>query len=729
MNFKTLSVLAVVLICGCFAVLCAALVQVTNTVRPADVQISFIGLDPVFEGADRKPTQTLLGPGAQFLVDEDDASGRLIFDIVLSRPAPLRRIDIKSWFPPEQQPLEASALCRDDSAQQTGPSSEQVAATGWLTRIDLDTELPSSGLVTSCTITAERTGSDPQTGLHVIDLLFSDPEMVQWSYRVSELSIRFLLGAWIVSAVSLLTLNLLYRRPVLSDVKKVLNGPGIYAVLTICATLYAATMLFGFAPSWPILVPDSGSYLTGSPSRPPAMYWVTQFIGLLDVWGHFAKIQFAVLYGSLLVSGALIARVSGAWLLVGIATASLMLMGGPAIHSFIVLPEALFVAGLAAYFAVLCLLLRQNRGRYLLVSCLFALGLTLLKPSGIVLVIPPAVIWVMTYGWNFRALKQIMLCIILPTLIFIQGVSVRNYASSGEYTFSNFGKLSWAGNVVWYVDWEVLEQKFPGLGNIYHIQLNKTREDLDSPTLGTPPALIWNTSALEAYALRSSNEYNPLLWRTLLQAVETYTETSVVTPDDIFGGLISNAITQNPSAVFYHLTAHYAAMWRYTLLQFSYPLRSASLNARNFLMVSSKQPENGVPRPASDDVSTISVEQQQRIPLQDLSTKLATLMRWPHTIQTVATFALLALSFLTLPALLLLRKPRVPPAFSSAIVILLATAAYYGFHTLFQVALSRYALIGVYPLLISAALLLHCFVQGLFNGVMAHASRLYRKTL
>jgi len=345
--------------------------------------------------------------------------------------------------------------------------------------------------------------------------------------------------------------------------------------------------IWRYAPSWAAVQMDSGGYLDGSTIRTigyPAFLSAVASIGGDLRW--LAPIQvnalvlaliFLAAVSAIVVSAPATSRTNADGAMNGVAVAPdaararwgvgalLLFLMGTSVRtfetSFTVMADGPFTA-LTCIIAG-CLGLAAVRRSWVPVaamSVVLALAI-LVRPAGIGMV--PVVLlpwWWHRHdvvrgdaahrgrGWH-RPLA-LVLAGVLPMTVLLASASLLNVVRNGFFGLSTMGPLSLAGHVGWMISPETVPNE---------PELARRIQERARPLIESRPQLAWPID----YYLYTSDEYNALLWRTIVPEVSQWLEENRASGFDhakessrLMGELAIGPVLHRPGAYAQHVLAN-----------------------------------------------------------------------------------------------------------------------------------------------------------------------------
>jgi hypothetical protein len=471
-------------------------------------------------------------------------------------------------------------------------------------------------------------------------------------------------------------------------------SPGrLFVAVAVPVVLFVSIYSFGYVAYHTINYPDSTTYLqrvvTGSYS-PLRNSGYPLFLVLADKTLGLDRLAWLQL-------GTIVAcYFTGVWLLVShlqskwlgpLLVLAFALQGATTSFADQILTEALFTAGLGLFAASLGALAWRPGIGAVIAGMIGIVLATLAKSIGLVLVVP-ALLLVRFLPKGARL--RFSVPIIAAGVLTYGAMAVHGYSRTGNFAPESFAGYALFGQVGW-----MLDETFMPKPELTRALLNAAAPVVQRRPANLTP--IDSFAALERYVDYTVQEYNALLWGTLVPIGERYFATTEEANAFYLQFAIAS-IRAHPAAYLRHAAAHFYGLWRD--LGHTEPLKTSTtiirtepapleIRLRNAVPTSILQP---YPEPAQVKTERIS---QEMLPL---AFDVIWGRYWIRPQWTIA-LGLLALGL----SLLFLIPGRLAMIYRTEIMIALSLNAYFAAHAMLQVTLTRYASAGILPALMLGA--------------------------
>jgi hypothetical protein len=481
--------------------------------------------------------------------------------------------------------------------------------------------------------------------------------------------------------------------------------------------LFTLTYSLGYAPSWPVVSPDSGTYSSIVMSGQFDEYRNTGFPAfLLTVYRLFGlhalpTVQLVLVFASFAASVFLLIRGYGN---AALALIFLFLLQGMAInHAFQVLTESLFMTGFVLFATGLAVAARHPSRSTLGLAGIGLLLAIAAKSIGIVLVAPALLLLrFIPPGLRLRAFSFILLPGIAVYLI----MCVNSYSRTGQFSPEQYSGFALVSHIGWMLD--LGPEVAPGLGE-------KLRDAI-TPILEQRPkdlAHVRSKEQLDRYVSYTINETNPIFWGKIIPITSTYFP-SHSAHNSALMKIAFASIAKRPLSYAGHVAAHFYAMWLYVGHIPGIPDEVSNLRRSaawffdqgpDYLKWYTNYYENYAPPFFGKAEALQAASVQASIPLlsREALDGAADFIRL-HS-ETTVVIGVLAIIL----SILYFLPTRFAWLYRSEIMFALTINAYFFGHTLFQVALPRYATVAAPTVM----LFVFCFVLTTSRWIGAAASR------
>jgi hypothetical protein len=471
-------------------------------------------------------------------------------------------------------------------------------------------------------------------------------------------------------------------------------SPGrLFVSVAVPVALFVSIYSFGYVAYHTVNYNDSSSYLqrllagTYSPIRSsgyPLLLVLADKTAGLDrlAWLQLGTIMACYLAGVWL----LVSHLRQKWL-APLLVLAFMLQGATTAFADQILTEAPFTAGLGLFAASLGALAWRPGISAVIAGMIGIVLVTLAKSVGLVLVVP-ALLLVRFLPKGARL--RFSVPIVAAGLLTYGAMAVHGHSRTGNFAPESAAGYALLGHVGWMLDDTFMPKS----------EFTRTLLDAAAPVVRRRPAnltQIDSLAALERYVDYTVQEYNGLLWGTLVPIGEPHFATTQAA-NAFYLQFSLASIRAHPAAYLRHVAAHFYGLWRD--LGNIEPLKIATVVIRAQPAASEIQLRNEVPasilqpypEPAQLKTERIS---QEMLPLafDGIWGRYWIQPRW-----TIA-LGLLALGL----SLLFLIPSRLATIYRTEIMIALSLNAYFAAHALLQVTLTRYASAGILPALMLGA--------------------------
>jgi hypothetical protein len=470
-------------------------------------------------------------------------------------------------------------------------------------------------------------------------------------------------------------------------------SPGrLFVSVAIPVALFVSIYSFGYVAYHTINYQDSSTYLqrlsTGSysPIRnsgyPLLLVLANKTLGL----DRLAWLQLGTIIACYL---------AGVWLLVShlqqkwlgpVLVAVFALQGATTDFADQILTEAPFTAGLTLFAASLGALAWRPGINAVVAGMIGIVLATLAKSVGLVLVVPALLLvrFLPKGAWlRFSA------PIVAAGLLTYGAMAVHGYSRTGNFAPESAAGYALFGQVAWMLDENFMPES----------ELTRALRDAAAPVVQRRPAdlaQIDSLATLNRYVDDTVQEYNTLLWGTLVPVAAPYFPT-VEAANAFFLRFALSSIRAHPAAYLRHAVAHFYGLWR-DMGHFD-PLRTATIRVRTEPALASAleiRLRNAVPASILAPYPEKPQLTAERIGQESLPLALGVIWDryWIRPAWTIA-IGILALGL----SLLFLIPGRLAVFYRTEIMIALSLNAYFSAHAMLQVSLSRYAEVAILPAL------------------------------
>jgi hypothetical protein len=482
------------------------------------------------------------------------------------------------------------------------------------------------------------------------------------------------------------------------------TNPRLFCSFAVPLGLFYAAYALWYVPSRPVLSGDSIGYAqaltTGTYSTFRNSGYASFLIVVGKVFGLYVLPTIQILLQIVAVLGSIwIVGSAYGWTWAGIALLLLFcLQGNTAEYALGVWTEALFAAGLALFAAALAAGARRPAKWILAVGGVGLAVTTLVKPVGVVLIAPGILL---VRFLPRRTWVRSAAILVVPAISVHGAMAAHSYVRTGRLTPEDVAGYSLIGHVGWMLSGEA--PGHPGAADAL-------RQAVEPVLARRPPDLrsIRSQSDLDRYVDYTVQEYNTLLWRTIVPASARFVS-SQTEANATYLSLGLTSIARRPADYAGHVAAHFYGLWR-DLGRLA-DLPTASANWRIFLSTipdAERAYHEGFfrghlpPYPDRPRLSALA-EQQSMLPLAfGVLWRAATWLRArrPEPLES----STIALGILALGLSILYVVPgRLTWTYRSEIMLALTLNAYFLGHALFQVSLQRYAGVALMPAAFLAA--------------------------
>jgi hypothetical protein len=470
-------------------------------------------------------------------------------------------------------------------------------------------------------------------------------------------------------------------------------SPGrLFVSVAIPVALFVSIYSFGYTAYHTINYQDSSTYLqrvlTGSysPIRssgyPLLLVLASKTLGLDRLaWLQLGTIIACYFAGVWL----LVSHLQRKWLGPVLAVA-FALQGATINFADQILTEALFIAGLTLVAASLGAL-AWRPGINAVIAGMIGIALaTIAKSVGLVLVVPALLLvrFLPKGAW-----LRVSAPIVAAGLLTHGAMAVHGYSRTGNFAPESAAGYALFGQVAWMLDKNFMPES----------ELTRALRDAAAPVVQRRPAdlaQIDSLATLNRYVDDTVQEYNTLLWGTLVPVAEPYFPT-VEAANAFFLRFALSSIRAHPAAYLRHAVAHFYGLWR-DMGHFD-PLRTATIRIRTEPALAGAleiRLRNAVPASILAPYPEKPQLTAERIGQESLPLALGVIWNryWIRPAWTIA-IGVLALGL----SLLFLIPGRLAVLYRTEIMIALSLNAYFSAHAMLQVSLSRYAEVGILPAL------------------------------
>lgn len=502
---------------------------------------------------------------------------------------------------------------------------------------------------------------------------------------------------------------------------------GAYAFWGGCAMVAVAlNAAFAHFLTGGTVAPDTFTYINWSILRP---FGYAAFLHAHHaIFGTYASVPFVqlnLLLAGLFLLAYAVARVTGryflGWLVVALALAATHMVTS----TVDLLTEAPFAALVMAHVAFVLLYLESGRPVYALLAGLVLAPAIPIKSVAVVLLGPLLVLVAFTPGHR-RALLALTF---VPAALAWLLPSAYNQVEYGAFESSHIGGMAIGGHVAWLIH--------PQPSKPYAVEAEIV-ERVAAPLLAKRPARF---ASYAEYVSYTANEYNVLLWVTIMPALEEHyrdlprercrwdtQEASCphfVSINRALMALSRQAIAAEPQHYARHVAAHFLAQWRDAVQPANELLVDINGRAEMHLMpyfADLSKALEPVPPPRSTEARARDLLRLQDSPAKkfwDLATLRPALEPAPAWAYRHPEW-MLALGLLA--SLLVIASYRLPPAARAFSYCALCINAYLLGTALAQPSLARYAV--VMQGLMAAMVVLGAYLAvASLAGLARHAAR------